>query len=54
MSEEDKEFLRSQLETFNTTEEVCDLLNITVEELLRMFDDKLQAYASGEATCSKQ
>ena len=54
MSEEHKEFLREQFKTFNTQQEVCDLLNITVEELLRMFDDKLQAYACGEASCSKR
>jgi hypothetical protein len=45
MSEEDKEFLRNQLETFNTQQEVCDLLGISVEKLLRTFDEELQEYA---------
>ncbi len=47
MSEEQKEILRNQLETFNTPNEVCDLLNISVEELLVAFDINLQNYVNG-------
>jgi len=50
MGEQDREFIRHQLETFNTEQEVCDLLGITVEELLRRFSDELETYAEGDHT----
>ena len=45
MSEAAKEFIRHQFMTFNSEQEVCDLLNIDVEALLEAFPDKLQEYA---------
>ena len=47
MSEEQKEFLREQFKTFNTQQEVCDLLGISVEELIEAFECKLIKYVSG-------
>ena len=40
-------FLREQFKTFNTQQEVCDLLGISVEELIEAFEDKLIKYVSG-------
>lgn len=47
MSENEKEFIRHQLITFNSQQEVCDLLDITTAELLEAFEDKLLIYATG-------
>jgi len=44
----DLDILCNQFETFNTQQEVCDLLGITVEDLLDRFHDKLIEYASGD------
>ena len=47
MSEEQKEFVREQLHTFHTQQEVCEMLGISVEELVEAFNDKLIAYVNG-------
>lgn len=45
---EDINVIRDQMETFNTQQEVCDLLDITVVDLLDMFNDRLEEYVDGE------
>jgi len=44
----DKEFVRQQLITFNTTQEVCDALGINVETLLLCFDEEFNLYVANE------
>jgi len=44
MAEEDKEYLREQLITFNSQQEVCDMLGISTPELLEAFEHKLLMY----------
>ena len=48
MSDGTKEFIRAQLMTFSTEQEVCDLLNITVEMLLETFDEQFNNYVLEE------
>lgn len=46
MSESDKEIIRHQFLTFYEIQEVCELLDISIEELLEAFEDKLLNYAT--------
>ena len=50
----DKEIARQQLITFATEQEVCDVLGLTVEELLTTFDEEFNVFVDEETRVEEE